>query len=146
MISDESCGRLMCRTLASFVTFSGQIQTKMCRLDFTGNPIFYLSKLSTVKSETSDSSFRYQLIPHFLIFRGGARMTAESASHLELTLSPSSLTDTTLTSYAELTRSQPCQFNLHSGSIVHAAFKPFLTQVVEDGYEFFAKRQLVRLE
>ena len=108
--------------------------------------ILYFSKLSTVKSETSDSSFRYQLIPHFLIFRGGARMTAESASHLELTLSPSSLTDTTLTSYAELTRSQPCQFNLHSGSIVHAAFKPFLTQVVEDGYEFFAKRQLVRLE
>ena len=146
MISDESCDRLMCRTLASFVTFSGRIQTKMCRLDFTGNPIFYLSKLSTVKSETSDSSFRYQLIPHFLIFRGGARMTAESASHLELTLSPSSSTDTTLTSYAELTRSQPCQFNLHSGSIVHAGFKPFLTQVVEDGYEFFAKRQLVRLE
>ena len=64
-------------------------------------------------------------------------MTAEWASLLELTLSPNSWTDTTLTSYAEPTRShfssfpqlrQPCRnvwFNLHSGSIMHVRFKSF---------------------
>ena len=47
-----------------------------------------------------DSWINMKLL-QILIFRAGARTTAESASLSELTLSPNSSTDTTLTSYAE---------------------------------------------
>ena len=90
-----------------------------------GNTKCYLWNLSTKWNvKHTGSGFWYQAIPQILIFSGlgrdfdfdswinmkllqilifraGARTTAESASLSELTLSQNSSTDTTLTSYAE---------------------------------------------
>ena len=53
---------------------------------------------------------------------------------------PSSFTNTTSTWYAELTRYEKQIVDLQKLN-----FNPDVHQVVEDGYEFFAKRQLVTL-
>ena len=53
---------------------------------------------------------------------------------------PSSFTNTTSTWYAELTR-----YEKQIADLQKINFNPDVHQVVEDGYEFFAKRQLVTL-
>ena len=53
---------------------------------------------------------------------------------------PSSFTNTTSTWYAELTR-----YKRQIADLQKINFNPDVHQVVEDGYEFFAKRQLVTL-
>ena len=53
---------------------------------------------------------------------------------------PSSFTNTTSTWYAELTR-----YERQIADLQKINFNPDVHQVVEDGYEFFAKRQLVTL-
>ena len=59
-----------------------------------------------VKSETASSTYPISVdCRNILICRAGARMTAVWVSHLERTLFPNFSTDTTLTSYAEPTRS-----------------------------------------
>lgn len=76
--------------------------------------------------------------------RAGERTTAASPSPSGRMWSASSLTATIWTSSAEPTRYQNPPFTMlpHFCQLSDGVWRP---QVVEDGYEFFAKRQLVTL-
>lgn len=81
----------------------------------------------------------------------GARTTGAWASPSGQRWSPSSSTNTTLTWYAERTRwgdshVRPLCHAIHAWwSFTNILFIFSFDKVVEDGYEFFAKRQLVTL-
>ena len=82
----------------------------------------------------------------------GERTTEVSVSHSVQRWWRSFFTNMILIWYAELIRWVPGNFNQHKSPftamlhpIVDCFYCWFMLQVVEDGYEFFAKRQLVTL-